>query len=112
MDSEWLSIGVSIILPVAMAVVGWLFTRIVGRIDAIEKKVSDAFERDANQNARIESLEKNTLTREDLRDVMESALQKSTAPITTELKAISISSQETRERLVRLEASFEISKEK
>lgn len=111
---DWLSLIVSIILPIAMGVVGWLFTRVVGRIDQIEKRISEmaskAAERDAKQDVRIESLEKNTLTREDIRDVMESALEKSTAPITVELKAISVSSQETRERLVRLEAQIEAGK--
>ena len=61
-----------------------------------------AADRDGKQDTRIDQLEKTSLTREDLRDVIEGALAKSTAPITVELKAITASSQQTRERLVRL----------
>jgi len=94
-----------------MAVIGWIFSRIVGRIDGLEKRVgsmnTSAAERDSKQDTRIDQLEKTSLTREDLRDVIETALAKSTAPITLELKAITVEGQKTRERLVRLEATLE-----
>ena len=108
---DWLTLAVSIVLPVSMAIVGWIVTRIVGRIDALETRVGSmdttAAERDSKQDARIDTLERTSLTREDLRDVIETALAKSTAPITLELKAISVEGQKTRERLVRLEATLE-----
>ena len=106
---DWLALIVSVVLPICMAVVGWLFTRIVGRIDTLEERVSAmgqaAAERDAKQDSKIDGLEKTSLTREDLREVIEGALMKSVAPITMELKAITVQNQETRERLVRLETT-------
>ena len=67
-------------------------------------------ERDTQQDGRLESLEgRQALTREDLRDVLERQLAKATAPITRELEAIKVSSTDTRERLVKLEATVEAS---
>ena len=104
---EWLSLGVTVILPLCMAVIGWIFNRIVHRIDSIDKRVTRMATSTTDVEARLVALEKTSLTRDDLRDVIETALAKSVDPITQELKAICASSQKTRERLVRLEATFE-----
>ena len=105
---DWLAVIVSIILPVVVGVGGWFGQRLVARIDSIDKRVSDmstkASERDAIQDQQIDNLTRTSLTREDLREVLDSALQKAVSPITQELKAITTSNQETRERIIRLEA--------
>ena len=108
---DWLAVVVSIVLPIVVGVGGWFGQRIVGRIDATERRVSEmaskASERDAKQDARLDALEKTSLTREDLREVLESSLSRAIGPITAELKAINSGHQETRERIIRLEASAE-----
>ena len=108
---EWAELIVGGVLSIAITVGGWMFSRIVSRIDKIEQRLSDmarqAAERDASQDARLDSLDKQGLTKDDLREVMDQALDKATAPITRELEAIKINSSKTRERLIKLEATFE-----
>ena len=107
----WLELTVSAVLTITITVSGWMFSRIVNRIDKIEQRMSEmsssAAERDSQQDARINALEKQTLTKDDLREVMDAALDKATAPITQELQAIKINSDKTRERLIKLEATYE-----
>lgn len=104
---EWLSIALSIALPVVVAVAGWFFNRLVSRTDAMSSDVAKLTQKKAQIEARLAALEKTSLTRDDLRDVVEKALQKAVAPITQELRAISANGQQTRERLVRLEATYD-----
>lgn len=111
---EWISLIVSAVLTIAVSGGGWLIGRLVAKIDKIESRVLEmsqaTTERDTTQNARLEALESRPhLTREDLRDVLELQLAKATAPITRELEAIKVSSTDTRERLVKLEAIVEAS---
>lgn len=102
---DWLAIVISVILPIVVGVGGWFGQRIVGRIDATERRIAEmsakTSERDAKQDGRIDNLEKTSLTKEAIREVLDAAL----VPLTQELKAISSSNQETRERIIRLEAS-------
>ena len=103
---EWLTIVVSIALPVIVGVSGWFFQRVISRTDSIQLEVAQMIQKKVQLEARLSALEKTSLTRDDLRDVVEQALMRAVAPITTELKAISANGQETRERLVRLEATY------
>lgn len=102
---DWLAIVVSVVLPVVVGVGGWFGQRIIGRIDAAERRIAEmsnkASARDTQQDGRLDNLEKTSLTKEAIREVLDAALQ----PLTQELKAISSSNQETRERIIRLEAS-------
>ena len=105
----WIEIVVSAGLTITVTVSGWMFSRIVSRIDKIEQRVIAMSERDSTQDARLVAIEKQTLTKDDLREVMDAALDKATAPITRELEAIKINSSQTRERLIKLEATYEAS---
>lgn len=102
---DWLAIVVSVVLPIVVGVGGWFGQRIIGRIDAAERRIAEmsnkASARDTQQDGRLDNLEKTSLTKEAIREVLDAALQ----PLTQELKAISSSHQETRERIIRLEAS-------
>ena len=106
---DWLAVIVSIVLPIVVGLGGWFGQRIIGRIDVTEQRVTEmaskASERDSKQDARLYNLERTSLTREDLREVLESSLQRAIGPITEELRAINSGHQETRERIIRLEAS-------
>lgn len=106
-DAEMISITASTVLTVLFTAGGWFFTRAMKRIDAMEQSIIEGDKSSMELEGRLKSLETDKLTKGCLREVMDAALDKATSPITRELEAIKTSSTETRERLVRLEATFD-----
>ena len=107
--TEWVSIIVSVCLPVVVGVGGFFGSRLVNRIDALDRRVGEMATKAGQAQARIDQLERTSLTREALREVIDSALERAIGPITQELRAINTQSQDTRERIVRLEATQDAS---
>ena len=95
---------ISGLLSVAIALLWWNFKRVVSRLDGLE-----GFRMGAVTD--LSRLKDAMLTGKDLQEAMESTLEKSLAPVTSELRAIRADqiearkeAQNTRERLIRLEA--------
>ena len=106
-QSGFLSMALSVVsglLTLLMSILWYQWRQAMGRIDKLETWRGEAL-------TTLAQIKESAITREQLADTLDQVLEKHAAPITSELRAIRADQvearrarQETRERLIRLEA--------